>query len=300
MIKENRWEVNIVEILKAIIKHFSIFVVIILLSVIIGIVLAFTLPKKYTSTALLFPPTPQEIYPVSGISQGYLTEWGVTGGLLGGTSLSDVFIGVMKSRAVKEKVIKECSLRIILGKKASRKLNKMTNLSITKEMLISIEITSKDPKLAARIANSYVDNLDYFMKHRLITKGREIREFLELRLKEEREKLNKLMRGYERATAPFVPSLYSEKVSELEANIEVYKYLVQQYEQAKLMEVQNTPLVTVVQKAKPPKIPSWPNKPVIVVVMFVIGIITATITVIIIYKFKEIRKEVKNVRRSSK
>ncbi len=288
------------EILKSIIKHFWLFIIIIVAFTLIGVVLAFTLPRRYTATALVFPPTVQDIYPVSGISQMYLSEWGVTGGLLTGTSLSDVFIGVMKSGAIKEKVIEECHLRERFGEEAFQKLTKMTDLSVTREMLISIKVHSKDPELAAKIANSYLDNLDRFMKNTLMTKGKQIRIFLENRLKEEKEKLKKLLHESERASFPYISSKYTEKVGELEANIQIYNFLLQQYEQAKIMEVQNTPVVTVIQRAKPPKYPSWPNKPVIVTIMFVLGLVAATFIVIIIDKFSEIKKEIKDVRKSSK
>jgi len=77
-----------------------------------------------------------------------------------------------------------------------------------------------------------------------------------------------------------VPGL-NLKLAVLTRNVKVYEktyeVLLQEYEMARLQEKRDTPTITVLDRARPVKSPTWPSKRVIVVTVFILSLL-ATIT----------------------
>jgi uncharacterized protein involved in exopolysaccharide biosynthesis len=87
------------------------------------------------------------------------------GGLIpGGGSSRDVFVAILKSRTMAQDLVDRFNLKEYYNAKytasAINALQGSTDISVSKEGVISVKVEDKDPKLAADIANAYITNLD--------------------------------------------------------------------------------------------------------------------------------------------
>jgi uncharacterized protein involved in exopolysaccharide biosynthesis len=149
----------------------------------IALVVSFLLPKWYSARAVLLPPTDEE--PSFSVSQ--LIPRGLGGiKLPGASTLSDVFISVLKSRSVGDRIVTRFDLVRRYGQhdaeKALKELQGHTKLSVGDEGTISIAVEDRDPKTAAAVANAYVEELDNFNRLTRTSSARRTREFIAERL----------------------------------------------------------------------------------------------------------------------
>ncbi len=127
------------------------------------------------------------------------------GGLLpaGGGTNRDVFVAILKSRTMAQDLVDRFKLKDYYEAKflegAVKKLQTVTDIAVSKEGVISVQVEDKDPKLAAEIANAYITNLDrMFAKLGTTDAGRQ-RAFIAERL----EKTEKTLRQAEDALRQF-------------------------------------------------------------------------------------------------
>src|SRR5579872_1723914 len=129
---------------------------------------AFLIPKSYTSTAQRMPPDNQSASGMAMMAalaaKGGSGLAGMAGDLLGIKSSGALFIGVLRSETSQDRLIQEFGLQKAYGAKlitdARKKLDENTAISEDRKSgIISIGVTDHDPKRAAAIANSYVNQL---------------------------------------------------------------------------------------------------------------------------------------------
>ncbi|MEO0080885.1 MAG: Wzz/FepE/Etk N-terminal domain-containing protein [candidate division WOR-3 bacterium] len=166
-----------------------------LVMTVLAVVISFILPQRFTAVAQLLPPPEDDMLGMSSIlgSSGFGTSRLSRlrlGSMLGGSTPSDLMVGIMGSRSVMQKVVERCSIiyhyRIKKNsiESAIKTLRKLTNLSVSDDGIVKIRVDAKTPALAAAIANSYVEELDDFLRHSNISRGRNMRLFLERRVEE--------------------------------------------------------------------------------------------------------------------
>jgi uncharacterized protein involved in exopolysaccharide biosynthesis len=154
--------------------------------------LAFLIPKSFTSTAQLMPPDTQSssgmamMAAMAGKSVGGLA--GMAGDLLGLKSSGALFIGVLSSQTAQDRLIQEFGLQKVYGTKlitdARTKLNENTAISEDRKSgIISISVTDHDPTRATALANGYVDELNSLVAELSTSAAHRERVFLEERLK---------------------------------------------------------------------------------------------------------------------
>jgi capsule polysaccharide export protein KpsE/RkpR len=110
------------------------------------------------------------------------------GDLLGMKSSGALFIGILRSRTVEDRLIDRFDLRRIysirLEENARRKLEEDTSISEDRKSgILTITVTDNEPKRAAAIAQAYVEELDRLVAQVSTSSARREREFLEERLK---------------------------------------------------------------------------------------------------------------------
>lgn len=283
-------------------------------------------------------------------------------GLSLGYSSADVIAAMLTSRTVMEEVIEECEIfrhyKIKSGKKedALKLLETLTKIEISKEDIIQIECIGKSRELAAQIVNSYIRNVDKFLREKSMSQGRNLRLFVEERLaaaEKELETAAESLKIYQERTKIIVPdeelkaavdayaglkgSLFAKevqadmiekysskespyyiearneinaikgKLTDLESRgilkegfgigfgvpfaaipevmqeyfarylhlriqEEVYVFLRQQYEQARIMEIKDTPVITVLDWGKPAERRHAPKILHLVILGMVIGL----------------------------
>lgn len=142
------------------------------------------LPNEYTATTKLLPPQQAQ----SGAS-AVLAQLGGAAALAGVGGLknpSDVYVGILKSRTVADKLIGRFDLiaryDLESREKARRLLEKNTRIVAGKEGLITIVVDDKEKKLVAQLANGYVDELQLLTKTLAVTEASQRRLFFERQL----------------------------------------------------------------------------------------------------------------------
>ena len=143
------------------------------------------LPKYYKSSAILLPPSETE--DAFGFSE-VMSALPVNIQLGAQGSPSDVFIGIMKSQTVTISLIKKFNLVEEYGVRdrdqAIDTLKGLTEISLTKEGLIEIEVQDKDRERAAAIANMYCAHLDSINRSISQSSARERADFIKQQINE--------------------------------------------------------------------------------------------------------------------
>jgi capsule polysaccharide export protein KpsE/RkpR len=157
----------------------------------LGLLLAFLLPAKYQATAQLMPPDSQSASSMAllaGLSARSASPLGaVAGDLLGLQSSGDLFIGLLRSRTLEDRMVERFDLQRVYGKRleqdARQKLEE--NSSITQDRksgILAITVTDHEPQRAAAMAQAYIEELDRLVADVSTSAARRERIFLEQRL----------------------------------------------------------------------------------------------------------------------
>ena len=157
-------------------------------------IIALVMPKMYTATATILPP--QQNQSVLGGLIGQVAGTKVVEvGDLGLQSPSDVFVAMLHSRTIEDGLVNRFDLRKLYNVKryqdARKVLEKRSEIKPETEGLISIQVSDRDPKRAAEIANAWVDELRVLNQNLGFTEAAQRRVFFEQKLAAEREDLSK-------------------------------------------------------------------------------------------------------------
>lgn len=129
---------------------------------------------------------------------------------------------------------------------------------------VDLEVTMPWPDLARQVAVHMIDQVSDFNLHRRQTKAGAERRFVEARLAEAADSLRAaelrlegfLQRNREYRNSPQLTFTYDRLDREVNMQQQVYTTLAQSYEAARIDEVRNTPVITVVEA---PDLPSGPD-----------------------------------------
>ncbi len=336
----------------------------VLIFTILAIVISFLLPPKYRATAQILPPSEESefagVLGAGGLSIPKLSRLARGGSLLPGATPSDLIAAILGSRTIQERVIIKCDLMKVYKIKKSmelavRTLSQATKIRVSEEGVVTIVVEAPKPKLAADIANSYIEELDRFLKESNMSRGKNMRLFIEkrltsalnelktaqesLRVFQERHRVvaldeetkavidayaslkaellkremelgivqnvstpdNFYLAGIKReiaefrrqlaeietgkrgkgygagfavpfANLPAVAAEYARRLRDYRVQEEIYALLIQQYEQAKILEARDTPTITVLDYARIPERRSFPKRRIIVFSAFLLSL----------------------------
>jgi capsule polysaccharide export protein KpsE/RkpR len=151
---------------------------------------AFLIPWQYESTTRLMPPDSRSVSSLPMLAAlpaqaGALG--GIAGDLLGIKNTGALFVGVLRSRTVLDRIVNRFDLKKVYRTKLQRdardKLMKKTLIDEDRKSgIIALTVTDRDPKRAVGIAKGYVDELDALMSQLSTSSARRERIFLEERL----------------------------------------------------------------------------------------------------------------------
>jgi uncharacterized protein involved in exopolysaccharide biosynthesis len=154
-------------------------------------ILAFLIPKSYTSTTQLMPPDSQSssgmamMAVLAGKAGSGLES--LAGDLLGAKTSGSLFIGVLRSQTAQDRLIQQFDLKKVYGKSlemdARTKLDENTGISEDKKSgIITINVTDHSAQRAADLAAAYVDQLNSLVAQLSTSAAHRERVFLEQRL----------------------------------------------------------------------------------------------------------------------
>lgn len=179
--------INLLDYLDIIVKHNRFIIRSTVAAFVISIGISLLLPKIYTSTAMIIPS--QQDPGLMGMMMGQMGGGmaSIAGDLLGKGSTADMYVSMLNSNAVSDKIIDRFKLMQVYGQKYRLNTYKVldNNVDISagkKDGIISITIEDKDPKRAAEIANAYVEELSKLTVKLNITGAGQNKVFLEDRL----------------------------------------------------------------------------------------------------------------------
>lgn len=258
-------------------------------------VISLILPERFTSTTTIIPSN-------SSNSLGTLAD---LAGLAGfnvfteGPDMTILYPDILLSEAVLTTVIynkyfykttnDSVDLIYIYGlsgenenKAFEKTLDKLRKkLQVTqdkKTLIVTLTLEEKDPELTANILNLIVEQLDFFLRRKKNTSASEQRKFIEHRLGEVEKELkvseDELKEFREKNRLVVSPELLLRQerlLRNVSINNAIYLELKKQFEIAKIEEVKNIPAITVLDKARPAAIKSFPKRTIIVVVSFILG-----------------------------
>jgi uncharacterized protein involved in exopolysaccharide biosynthesis len=161
-------------------------------SILVGLVLCFVLPVRYTAVTKIMPPRQTQSTTSFLNTQMMMGGMGdVAGGLL--KDPNAIYIGLLKSRPVADAIIEKYGLAEVYHSRdrtaARKKLEDNTQIVSEKSTLISISVTDKDKKRAAEMANAYTEQLRALSKTISVTEASRRRLFFEEQVKSQKEVL---------------------------------------------------------------------------------------------------------------
>jgi len=168
------------------------------LGLILTLLLAFLIPKRFISTARLMPPDQG-----SGTGMALMTALASKGGgalsslggeLLGLKTTGDLFIGILQSRTVQDSVIARFDLRKVYGVRrwedARKRLASATDLSQDrKSEIITISVADRSAQRAQQMAQQCIEELNKVVTNLNTSSAHRERVFLEARLNQVQQDL---------------------------------------------------------------------------------------------------------------
>jgi capsule polysaccharide export protein KpsE/RkpR len=172
-----------------------------------SVLLALLIPARYQAVTRLMPPDAQPASRLGMLSAmtgaaplaGGLGD--IAGSLLGVKSSGALFVGILQSQTVQDWVIDQFSLKKIYGdsriEDARADLAEQTQVSEDRKSgIIAIAVTDRDPKRAAAMAQSYVQELDRLIAQVSTSSARRERIFLEERLSSVKTELDNSAKNF--------------------------------------------------------------------------------------------------------
>jgi uncharacterized protein involved in exopolysaccharide biosynthesis len=159
------------------------------IGLVVSTLVAFLIPKYYTSTTQLMPPdtqSPSVMAAIAAKNGGGLAS--VADDLLGLKTTGALFMGVLRSQTSQDHLIQQFDLKKVYGKRlvmdARLKLDENTFISDDRKSgIITIRVTDRSPQRAAALASAYVDELNSLVVDLSTSSAHRQRIFLEERLK---------------------------------------------------------------------------------------------------------------------
>lgn len=352
-------EFNLWKLLEIVARRIRFIIIFVLLVTLTAAVISLLLPKWYLATTLVLPPKDE------GLKLGWGGSIDKMTSLTSGLSLplmatpTDVYARIVGSRALIDRVIEKNNLAEYYGIESRgdlyTRIDFESDYRVTPEGLMEISFMSKDPEMAAQVANSFAEELDGLNRELATSRARLVKDFIgdrlsmaaadleaarrdlrdfqdknmaidldrqtqlaiesavglkvdlarneiELSLKEKtltsshpdvvmlrrrieeiKKQINSLEFGGKDSTflslpiseVPQLKITYAELTSRVQIAETLFRLLSEQYEQAKIQEMMNTPTISVIDRAYPPELPIKPQKRIIVSIAFIVSLVIA-------------------------
>ena len=170
-----------------------------------GCVVAFLIPARYESVVQLMPPDNQSnsglamLASITAKTGGGLG--GVAGDLLGVKSSGALFMGILRSRTVEDRISERYQLKkvyaIKLEEEVRNKLSENTAISEDRKSgILTIVVTDRNPQRAAGIAQAYIDELNQLVAELSTSSAHRERVFLEGRLRAVKQDLDEASKQF--------------------------------------------------------------------------------------------------------
>jgi uncharacterized protein involved in exopolysaccharide biosynthesis len=261
---------------------------------VLAVAVSLLLPARYRSTARFVPETTQASLPFPGELAGIASRLGIS---LPAAGASPAFYSdIVRSRTLTDELLRSrfpdprvagigdsVALLDLLKvradrdderlEKGRRKLASDVRVTLARETgVVSVSVTTRYPTLSAAVANRLVSLVTQFDVATRRTTARETREFIEQRLPDAETELadaeSELQRFLERNRefrgSPQLEFARARLQRRVDLKQQILTTLRQNYEQVRIQEVNDTPVLTIVDAAIAPVKRSSPRRKLIV------------------------------------
>jgi len=271
---------------------------------------ALVLPVRFTAETRFFPDVPEGATSLGSRLQGFsglAAQFGLT---LPEAVISPQFYEALIGSHRIQNAVLESSIVVATSERGSdslavldyldvtgdteadrletgrRRLRRLVSTSIdARTGVLDLRITSPDPAASAQIASALLAQLEVFNLEARRTRAGERRRFIEQRVAAARSELEAAeveLKVFLRANRRFNESSdlrfeqdRLQRVVDLKQSI--LTSLLQEFEQARIQEVNDTPLLTVIDLPTPPFKKSWPPRRLMVTIAYLAALL-ATLT----------------------
>ena len=234
----------------------------------------------YTGTAKILPPQSSQSSSVNAIMLAQLGGLaGAAGSALGLKDPNALYLAMLKSRNIMEKVARRFDLQKVYDKKfmvdTLKALEKESSITAGKDGVITVEVDDEDPQRAAAMANAFIEELNKLMQTFALTEAAQRRQFFETQMKPAKDKLTDAEITLDKT--PNTSLRYLDALRNLKYQEAVYEILAKQFEMAKLDEAKDAPLIQILDKATAPEKKSKPKRSLIVILATLVAFFLAVI-----------------------
>lgn len=185
-------ELNAIEMLIVLAKYKKLIFGFPVAAATIAAAISFALPNEYKATARLLPPQQSQSSAIALLSQlGGMAS--AAAGAAGLKNPNDMYVGILKSRTIADKLIARFDLKRVYGIESTDKvrlrLDKESDFNSGKDGLITIEVEDTDPKRVAQMANAYVEELLNLTNELAVTEASQRRLFFQRELEKAKNNL---------------------------------------------------------------------------------------------------------------
>lgn len=248
-------EINLLDYLIVLAKRKRLIIGITLSAAIITAIISLTKPPIYKAETKILPPQQGSSSAAQPLSQ-FGGAAGLAAGAAGVKSPNDLYIGLLKSRPVLDRIIDRFNLiglyKAKMREDARRSLvDALKAQDDKKSGIITIGVEDKDPKRAADIANAFVEELRNMNKKLAVTEASQRRLFFEEQLKDTKDVLIKAeesMKGFQERTGAIKIDEQARAV--IEGIAQMRAHIAAKEVQLKVMRTYATPQNPDIQRAE--------------------------------------------------
>ncbi len=295
-------EISLLELVSVLLRRWKLVVGLPLIAALATTVLMLLLPPKYTATATFVPEIESSNLTLPSGIAGLAAQFGIA--VPGGGSSSPAFYAdVLQSRTLRDQVLladyanprtanadESASLLDILGiagdneterlEEGREELDESIAVRVDDETgVVSVSVETRYQSLSADVANQFIGLLNRFNLETRQSSAQERRQFIEGRLGEAAAELHAaeealqgfLERNRQYQGSPDLIFQFERLQRQVTIKQEVLTTLRRQYEEARIQEVNDTQVITVIDRAVPPDQRSSPRRALSVALAFLLG-----------------------------
>jgi uncharacterized protein involved in exopolysaccharide biosynthesis len=182
-------EINLMDIMLVIAKYNRFIMAFTTVSIVLALIYVMLQPFSYTAKTVILPPQTKGDSSMGAL----LGNLGALNAMPGASALglknpSDMYMGMLKSRTLADRVIVKLDLQKHYKTKTMTKtrevLKSSSVIAAGKDGFITLEYTHNDPVMAANIAHAYISELDALNSTLALTEAAKRRLFYEKQIKE--------------------------------------------------------------------------------------------------------------------
>jgi uncharacterized protein involved in exopolysaccharide biosynthesis len=296
-------EISLLELASVLLKRWKLVAGLPLAAALLAAAISFIVPAKYMATSSFYPESESDGFSLSSGLEIVMGELGMSLPGTGGTESPEFYVDVLESRSLLDQLLVaefadprseagEDSLALldILGiggdnqtqrlEEGREELEDATSIDVDTETgVITVSVETRYPALSASVTNMYIDLVNRFNTETRQSNAGERRRFVERQMGEAERQLRRAEEGLKTFLeqnrqfqgSPELTFQYERLQRQVTIEQEVFTTLRRAYEEARIQEVNDTPVITVIDRAVEPDEQSSPNLALNVALAFLLG-----------------------------